>query len=565
MGRLAGAAAIIFLGNVASRLLGLAREIVIAALFGATGATSAYRTAARVATVVYDLLVSGAISAALVPVFSEYADAGGDALARVVGAVLALLGLALAVVLLLLGVFAPAVVGVLGADPGYFALTVTLTRWALASVLLLGLAGVLTAALYARRDFKWAALATAAYNAGIIAAALALAPLWGVEPDGTRPDASILALAIGLVVGALLQVLVQLPGLRDLRFPLALAWRHPGVRTALRLYAPVAAGFAVTNVGVVVDTRLAWLTGEASLAILQAATTLVQFPLGLVSSAVALAALPTLARAASASSAAAAPATAVVALPAEDADPPRPLPEGSLAPDGAAAAPDYLTTLAFALRLVLLLIVPATVGLVALREPVVAWLFQRGEWTAAATAETARAFLFYAPQLPLVALDQLFITAFYARRDTLTPVLVGVLTVLLYLVTAPALCTCVDLPLLGRAELDLGRDGLALANALQNGMHGAVMFLLVWRQFPALAHGLGSYLARIVAAALVMGGVLLLMQPALAAALGTGVGARVVVSGLLGVGVYATLLLLLRVQEARALGALVLARLRRRG
>src|ERR671933_2933883 len=165
MGRIAGAAAIIFLGNVASRLLGLAREIVIAGLFGNTGATSAYRTAAQLATQAYDLLISGAISAALVPVFTDYADAPDRrAFARVVSVVLNLLLLALAVVLLLLDLAAPWIVQLLGADPQYFELTVTLTRWALLSVFLLGLAGVLAAALYARRDFKWPALATAAYN-----------------------------------------------------------------------------------------------------------------------------------------------------------------------------------------------------------------------------------------------------------------------------------------------------------------------------------------------------------------------------------------------------------------
>src|SRR5438270_3178511 len=262
MRRLAGAAAIIFLGNVASRLLGLAREIVIAALFGNTGATSAYRTAARLATVAYDLLISGAISAALVPVFTDYARAGDPrAFARVVSVVLNLLLLALGALLLVLALAAPVLVALLGADAAYFDLTVTLTRWALLSVLLLGVAGVLTAALYARRDFKWPAFATAAYNAGIIATAWALTRPYGDE----RPASSIVALAIGLVVGALLQAAIQVPGLRRLRYAPVLDWHHPGVRTALRLYAPVAAGLVVSNFGVVVDTNLAWRTGESSL------------------------------------------------------------------------------------------------------------------------------------------------------------------------------------------------------------------------------------------------------------------------------------------------------------
>ncbi|HWP28765.1 MAG TPA: lipid II flippase MurJ, partial [Chloroflexota bacterium] len=210
MGRLAGAAAIIFLGNITSRLLGLVREQVIAALFGVTGPTSAYRTATRLATVVYDLLISGAISAALVPVFTDYARDRRH-LAHVVCVVLNLLLLGLGVALLLLGLAAPTLVRLLGANPVYFELTVTLTRWALVSVWLLGLAGVLTAALYARRDFKWPAFATAAYNLGLIGAAWLLTPLWPAE----RAAESIVVLAIGLVVGALLQVAVQLPGVRD--------------------------------------------------------------------------------------------------------------------------------------------------------------------------------------------------------------------------------------------------------------------------------------------------------------------------------------------------------------
>jgi putative peptidoglycan lipid II flippase len=529
MRRIAAAAAIIFLGNVASRILGLTREMVFAALFGTSGAMSAYRTAARVQIMVYDLLVSGAISAALVPVFSQYAEESRAALGQVVSVVLSLLALVLGVVVLVLIVAAPALVGLLGADAQYFDLTVTLTRWALLSVVLLGVAGVLTAALHARRDFKWAALATAAYNVGIIGAALVLTPLWGVEPDGSRPDASVVALALGLVVGAALQVLVQVPGLRDLPWRLAVQWRHPGVRTAVRLYTPVALGFAVTYLGVFVDTRLAWRTGEESLAILQAATTLIQFPLGLVSSAVALAALPTLARAAH-----------------------------------SGATDQYLATLRFATRLVLLLILPATVGLIALREPVVAWLFQRGAFTAAATEATARAFLFYAPQLPLVALDQLFIAAYYARQNTRTPMLVGVGTVLLYLVTAPALCTCVDLPALGRADIYLGRDGLALANALQNGMHGVLMYLLLRQRFPALAEGLGGYLARVGSAAVAMGALLVAVEPALGTWARGAPGPSVVAGGLLGLACYALLLLLLRVQEAAQLVALARARLRLR-
>lgn len=216
------------------------------------------------------------------------------------------------------------------------------------------------------------------------------------------------------------------------------------------------------------------------------------------------------------------------------------------------------------MRLVVLLMLPATVGLVLLREPVVAWLFQRGEFTALATAQTAQAFLFYAPQLPFAALDQLFIVAFYARKNTRTPVLVGVGTVLLYLVTAPALCGCVDLPLLGRPELILGRDGLALANALQNSTHAVVLYLLLRAAVPGLGSDWG-YLARVTLAALGMGAVLALTMPALSGALGPTPWPVVLAAGAFGLGAYAALLVLLRVREARLLlgrAGLLLARRR---
>jgi putative peptidoglycan lipid II flippase len=553
MRHVAGAAAVIFLGNVASRVLGLGRELVIAWLFGATGATSAYRTAAQVATQAYDLLISGAISAALVPVFTDYADAPDRrAFARVVSVVLNLLLLALAVVLLALGLAAPWLVRLLGADPQYFDLTVTLTRWALVSVFFLGVAGVVTAALYARRDFKWPALATAAYNLGIIAAALALSPLW---PPG---DERIVALAVGLVLGAFLQAAIQLPGLREVRYQPVLDWRHPGVRRALRLYAPVVAGLVVTNVGVGWYLFLAWQAGPDALAILGFATNLVQFPLGLVASAVSLAALPTLARAAGGDD-----LTPPAPLPSEERgeqDEPAadsPFPSGRRA--GGVSQDDYAATLTFAMRLVLLLILPATAGLVVLREPVVALLFQRGAFDALATKNTAEAFLAFSPQLPFAALDQLFIVAFYARKNTRTPVLVGVCTVLLYIVAAPVLCGCVGFAPFGVH----GGNGLAFANAIQNSAHAVVLYLLLRRLFPHLgAGGFGGFLLRVTLAALAMGLALDAALPYLEAHLPTPL--VVVVGGVLGTGVYGVLLGLLRVREASLLWVELVRRLRRR-
>jgi putative peptidoglycan lipid II flippase len=432
-GGVASAALVLGLGNVASRLLGLARELVIAALFGATGATSAFRTATRVSTAVYDLLLSGATTSALVPVFSEYAAAGNTAdLSRVISTFINLTFTVLGLIVALLVIFAPFLVEALGAEPAFFDLAVDLTRITLPSILLLGVSGILTATLYAQRSFRITAIVAAVYNVGIIVAALAL-----------HQVISIYSLAVGLGLGALLQILVQVPALRRLRYqPFLFDLRHPGVRAVLRLYAPVFLGMLASYALVVIDTNLAWRTGEDSVAAMAFATTLIQFPIGLVGAAMSLAILPSLSRLA-------------------------------LQTDERGEA-EFVGMLLRGLKLVVLLIVPIAVVMVVLREPLVAVLFQRFAFDQLATERTALALLAYSPQLPFVVVDQLLIVAYYARKQTRTPVLVGFAGIGVYLAVA---LTMVE---------PLGMPGLALANAVQNSVHAVVLYLLLARSYRAL-------------------------------------------------------------------------------
>jgi putative peptidoglycan lipid II flippase len=488
-----------------SRLLGLGRELVIAALYGATGATSAFRTATRVSTAAYDLLLSGAITSALVPVLSDYAAGGQTAeLSRIASTFvnLTLLGLGLIVGLLVLG--APQLVAVLGADSANFALAVDLTRIALPSILLLGISGILTATLYARQSFRVPAFAPAIYNAGVIVAAVVLAGPLGIY-----------GLALGLSVGAALQILVQLPALRGLHYVPIIDWRHPGVRQVGRLYAPVFLGMLASYLVVGIDTHLAWSTGAESVADMAFATTLIQFPIGLVGAAASLAILPALSR---------------------------------LASSGDQAG--YERTLVRGLRMVLLLIVPLGIALVVLRVPTVALLFQRLAFDAAATERTALALLAYSPQLPFVVVDQLLIVAFYARKNTMTPVLVGVLGVGIYLVVA--------LVTVG----PLGMPGLALANAVQNSAHAVILFVLLARRHPTLrGPSFGSFIARIAFGALVAALATSLaasvLQPLLDQSfLPTRLFALAVAAGI-GILVYAVTVRLLRVEELTTLRSLL--------
>ena len=528
--RIATAAGLIMLGNVASRLLGVVREQVIAALFGTTGTTDAFVAAATVPTMLYDLLIGGAISAALIPVFADYADREDD-LWRVASTVINLVLGALAIAVAILVIFAPQLMGVLatGLPAAQQAQAVVLVRLVLPAVLFLGLSAVTTALLYAQQRFALPAFAVALYNLGLIVVAVLFAGRLGV-----------VSLALGLLVGAIAQVALQLPGLRTMRYSLRLELNHPGVRQILALYAPVALGLLITQAQVVIDRHLASQTGEGSMATMRFATTLVQFPLGLVGTAMSLAILPTLSRYATRSKGNQGDSQFEI----------RNSNFCSSAPD------DFKRTLATGLKLALLLILPATVGLVVLRLPLIELLFQHGVFGAASTQRTALAFLCYSPSIPFAAIDLLLVAAFYARKNTLVPALyVASFGVLVYLVVA--------LSLVG----PLGMPGLVLANSAYWTAHAIVLFWLLWREIGGLqGYGLARAAIKTLAAALVMGAAVAAVGPLLGQWLPLaglrGVAMWLAVATTLGVVVYAAAVALLRVEEAGALVAMVRERLR---
>lgn len=515
--RIAKAATIIALGNILSRLLGLVRMQVIAALFGATAVTDAFTVASTVPTMVYDLLVGGMFSAALIPVLSEYADSSADdpaELERVIGVIATWVGLTMAVIAVLLVAGAPQLVQVMGSgfDEPTQALAVDLVRVVLPAVIFLGLSGVVMAALYARETFTYPAFAAAVFNGGIIVCALLFTPWLGA-----------LSLALGVVTGAFFQVALQVPGLRGLRIRPTLRLGHPAVRRILRLYLPVAMGLVISQAGVIVDRNLTSQTGAGSMAAMSFGTTLIQLPLGLVGAAVSFAVLPTLSRYAARA-------------------------------DGLASFKD---TLAVGVKLIVLTILPATVGLVLLREPIVRLLLEYGVFDAAATERTALAFLCYAPQLPFAALDTLFIFAFYARKNTLLPALAGVLTVEIYMIVAVGLTNA------------LGHEmtWLALANAVQNSAHGVIMLVLfVWVAGGLGGRGLVSTTVKAALASAVMGLVVWGAWIVLGNSLPGGLAGQIALVGTLialGTLVYGTAILILRVDEAGLAWAALQRRWRR--
>ena len=381
--RIAIAALLIAVGNILSRVLGIVREPVIAALFGVSGTTDAWEVATRIPQSIHELVIGGMVSGALIPVLSELAD-DDQALRRtfstVFAAVVAVAGIATVVLVLLAEPLVD--LAAIGLPPETRELAVTMTRITLPSLLFLGISSVTTARLFARDRYAFPAFSTASLNGTFIVFALALTPIVG--PPGV---------ALGYLAGAAMHLLIQLPALvRDRARLSPPAWLSDArFHQILRLYAPIAGGLMVTLILVMVDANLASRTGEGGLATMRFATRLQQFPLGLVATAISLAYLPTLARAAPASI--------------------RDL----------ASATDFRRHLGMAAKVSTLLIIPITVLMTTLSAPITRIVYERGDFTPAATDAVGPALLLYAIQLPLTALDQIFIVAFYAMRNTITP------------------------------------------------------------------------------------------------------------------------------------------------
>jgi putative peptidoglycan lipid II flippase len=447
---LARSASVLAAGNLASRVLGLLREILIAAYFGASGQVSAYRVAAQVPILIYDFLIGGMLSAALVPVLSDYARRGWAEFTRLVGALLAIATFVLALLALLLMLLAPQVAFLLAGgfaayDPELLALTAQLIRILSPLVWLLSMAGVMSAVLYALQRFTMPALATAVFNLGVVVALPLFAPSLGIY-----------SLPLGLLLGSSAQLALMAFDLRRSGVPLRLApnWRHPALRRIFWLYLPIAGGLLVSLFQVGFDRRLASATGESSIAWMANATTLQQLPLGLISVAISLAALPRLSQYYAAGD------------------------EGG-----------YRLTLGRGLRMLWLLIAPAAVLLWLLGEPITRILFQRGAFTAADTTQVVAALNIYLIGMLFAALDYPLNFAFYARNNTLLPALVGVASVGVYVIVALALVG------------PLGFLGLVWADTAKQAAHLAIMAFLLWRRVGRLHAGTLQAFAEVALAA----------------------------------------------------------------
>ncbi len=427
-GRLARSAGLAGAATLVSRLLGLARETLLAAFFGAGNQMDAYFVAFRIPNLVRDLFAEGAMSAAFVPTFTRHLTLHGKddawrlginlmtALALVTG------GLAVAGM-----TFAPAIVGAyagaFSAVPGKMELTVQLTRVMLPFLPLAALAAAAMGMLNSLHYYFVPALAPATFNVASILCLVLLVPLM---PSFGWP--AIMAAAIGVLVGGLAQVAVQWPALarEGFRYRPRLDLRDPGLQRVLLLMGPGTIGLAATQINLFVNTLLATSQGPGAPSWLSYAFRLMYLPIGLFGVSIATAVLPAAARHA--------------------------------ALDDHAAVRQ---TLSRGLGLMLLLNVPATVGLVVLATPIVRLLFERGQFLPSDTAATASVLQCYAVGLVGYAAARIASPVFYALGQHRVPVAVSTASV-----GVNVLASLLLVNVMGVRGLALGTSIAALAHGL---------------------------------------------------------------------------------------------------
>ncbi len=455
--RVARAAGTIGLFTLFSRVLGFIRDMVVARLFGASMVADAFFVAFRIPNMLRELLAEGTMSAAFVPVFTEKLTTQSREQAWALASKVFTLLLCALVAVVCLGILAaPLIVNLIapGFDDtgGQHDLTVLLTRIMFPYLLFIGLSALAMGILNALRAFALPALAPLAFNMGIISCALWLAPAM---------ETPALGLAVGVLLGGLAQFAIQLPGLITHHMVPRLIWdpKDPDVRRMGKLMLPVMFGLSVTQVNLLVNTLLASYLAEGSVSYLYYSMRLIHFPLGIFGIALATAILPTLSTQAAKGEWAAMSGSVV---------------------DG--------------LKLILYITIPAMVGLMALREPIVALLFERGAFDGAATAGTASAVMAYASGLWAFASVRIVASSFYAMKNTVTPVRVAAI--------AMGANILLNLALMG----PMGHVGLALATALSAMLNLTLLLFALRRKLPSLnLKGVLPGLVRTLIASAVMG------------------------------------------------------------
>ena len=403
--------------TLVSRVFGFFRDMVIAMAFGSSPSADAFFVAFRIPNMQRRILAEGAMTAAFIPVFTETLTKKGEPVAwKLAANLFNILILVLSSASLLILIFSPAVITIFAPgfidEPGKFELTVKLTRCMAPYLFFIGLAAFCMGVLNTLKVFALPAAAPISQNISMILSILFISPLM---------DEPIMGLAIGVVVGGALQLFIQLPAVlkKGMPFEKTLNFKQKEVFKIARLMGPVILGIAVYELNIMIDTLIASLLPGGSISYLYYGNRLVQLPLGIFAVALGVALLPTLSGQAA---------------------------KGNLK--------ELVQTLGFSIRLILFITIPATLGLIILREPIINTLWERGEFLASTTDGTAIALLYYSIGLCAYSGIKIIAPAFYSLQDTKTPAKIGIYSMILN--------TVLNLLLMG----PLQHGGLALATSI---------------------------------------------------------------------------------------------------
>ena len=457
--RVTRAAGIVGSATLLSRVFGFVRDAVIAWFLGAGLGSDAFFVAFRIPNLLRRLFAEGSLSISFIPVFTDYLTHKGKANAYALAAsAFRILSILLVVVVLLGMLLSPLMVRIIA--PGFtdsaakFDLTVLLTRIMFSYIFFICLVALSMGILNSLGCFAPPALAPVLLNLSMIASVFFL------SPHTSHPT---IGLAIGVLIGGVLQLCLQLPFLwqRGLHIWRSAPWFHQGLRRVGKLMLPAVFGAAVYQINIVIGTLLASLLPEGSVSYLYFADRLIQFPLGIFAIATATAVLPSLSRQASAND-----------------------------------YPALKKTFAYSMRLVVFIAIPSMVGLIVLREPIVALLFKRGAFGEDTTRMTASAVLYYGMGLWAYSGVRVVVATYHALQDTRTPVKVAAASMAANVIFGIALMR------------PMHHNGLALATSLASALNFGFLVSMLKRRLGTLDwHDMAISTGKTIASSCLMGAV----------------------------------------------------------
>ncbi len=461
--KIAAGASIVGGATVLSRILGYIRDMAIAYYFGAGALSDAFFVAFRISNLLRRLVGEGALTSSFIPIFlDERTRREDEDLKGLVSGVFTLFTIILIVVTFLGIFFSEDLVALMSpgflSDPEKFALTVNLTRLMFPYMIFVGLMAIGMGVLNSLKHFTAPALAPVFFNIAIISSILLISPFL---------QQSVYALAIGVLIGGTLQFAIMLPWLKQYGFMpyISFRFRDSAILKIFKLMGPAAFGIGIYQLNIFIVLWFASSLSEGSVSYLYYAGRLMELPLGIFGVAISTAALPSLSECAA---------------------------KGQWS--------GFMESLGYALRLVLFLTIPAAVGLVILSLPVIETLFSHGEFREGAAHATSMALYYYAPGLVPVALYRILTSVFYSLKDTVTPVAVAFVTLIINVF----FCFILVGP--------MQHAGLALATTISALFNMAALLFLLRKKIGAFDWaGLLISALKNLTAALVMGGAVYLI------------------------------------------------------